>query len=191
MNATLKFTANIEKKPDHLLLAYQVANADSRDVYLLNRLFRTLPEWKMTPDVVYVHFLTETKTVWLSKKLADIPQGVRITAPVAPFVTPVRAGATFREEVHIPLPVHEYRQYGGEAQVALKEAASQVYRQVYFTLGYYWRPPGTTEEPGVVNETPVIMPRTPFGQPLEFAQLQTDPKRLDIPVMLAVAPPKP
>lgn len=190
MNASLKFTATFELKKDQLVLVYEVVNGDARDVYLLNRLYRTLPAWEMTANVIYIHFLPEKKTVWLSKKLADLPQGGTITAPVAPYVTPVRAGAVFRETVLIPLPVQEYRQYGGELLAGPGEPVKQVYQHVFFTLGYYWRPPDTIEVPGVVHDIPVVLPRTPAGLPLEFGQLQTEPKRLDIPVILAVAPPK-
>lgn len=182
MNGLTLSTA-FEVQPAHLVLRYEVTNHAARDAYLLNRLFRTTPQWNISPDVIYVHLEPETETVWLNKKLADIPSGVNVAAPVAPFVTPLRAGTLFRETVRVPLPVREYRQYSMGPPPDEKSATTRVYKYVYFTLGYYWRPEGTTEMTQVVQGSEVVMPRTPPGKPLEFGRLVTERYRLDIPVI--------
>jgi len=56
------------------------------DAYLLNRLYRSTPAWKMGPDLVYIELVPGQKTVRLFKKLADLRRGERHVA-VAPFVT--------------------------------------------------------------------------------------------------------
>ena len=112
-DAGLEMQARFEVAGQQLVLEYEVRNRGSRDVYLLNRLYRSTPAWQLGPDVVYVELVPGTRTVRLLKKLADLPSGVDVTAPVAPFVTPLRAGGTFRETVRVPLPVREHREYSG------------------------------------------------------------------------------
>ncbi len=183
MNELLDLSATLKVRGDSLVLDYRVSNHSSRDVYLLNRLYRTTPQWDMSPDLVYIHLDTVTETVWLNKKIADLPSGVMVNAPVSPFVTPVRAGTSFRERVQVRLPIREYRQYGlGPKRKGPPEA--RVFKQVYFTLGYYWRPEGTLEETRDVQSTRVVLPRTPPGKPLEFGQAHTDVVPLDIPVLI-------
>jgi hypothetical protein len=187
MSGLLQMSARFQLTPTDLILVYEVANQSPRDAYLLNRLYRTEPKWDMSPHVIYVHLDHKTETIWLNKKLPDLPAGARITAPVAPFVTPLRAGASFREEVKVPLPVREYRQYSLDSEEDEEDEPVLVprpYRQVYFTLGYYRRPEGTVEKTQDVHGTEVVLPQTPSGVPLEFGELHTDRKRLDIPVLV-------
>ncbi len=183
MNGLLDLSATFKLRGDSLVLEYKVSNRASRDVYLLNRLYRTIPQWAMSPDLIYIHLDPATETVWLNKKVADLPSGVTVNAPVSPFVTPVRAGTSFYEQVQVRLPIREYRQYGlGPKRKGPPEA--RVFKQVYFTLGYYWRPEGTREETRDVQGTRVVLPRTPPGKPLEFGQAHTNVVRLDIPVLI-------
>jgi hypothetical protein len=179
--AALEMSATFTIADDHLVLRYRVNNSGPVDAYLLNRLFRTSPEWSLSPDVVYVELDHDAQTVWLSKRLADLPEGVNITAPVAPFVTPVRAGASFTEDVRVPLPVAEYWEYPppnlGEA------TRERTYRAVYFTLGYYWRPDGTREETRDIHGTAVVMPHTPPGVRLQFGRLESKTVPLALPVI--------
>ncbi len=183
MSDTLDLSAAFTLQGNNLVLDYRVSNHATRDVYLLNRLYRTTPQWDMSPDLIYIHLDPTTETVWLNKKIANLPSGVLVNAPVSPFVTPVRAGASFHEQVHIRLPIREYREYGlGPRHKGPPEA--RIFKQVYFTLGYYWRPEGTLEETRNIHGTPAILPRTPPGKPLEFGQARTDAVRLDIPVVI-------
>ncbi|HUJ88748.1 MAG TPA: hypothetical protein VLX12_01025 [Syntrophorhabdales bacterium] len=182
MNTSLALQANFQITQKELILHYKVTNPTSRDAYLLNRLYRYAPKWEMTPNVIYVRFDLRARTVWLYKKLADLPRGVRVSEPVAPFVTPLRGGSTFQEDVHIALPVKEWEEYavGPERDKDLK---ANVFNQVYFTLGYYWRPEGTIEETTNVEGTNIVLPRTPPGATLEFGLLQSDVVKMDIPVL--------
>jgi hypothetical protein len=185
MNGSLTLTARFTIEGDQLVLRYEVLNRDARDAYLLNRLYRTSPQWEMTPDVIYIHLDWNNVAVWLNKKLADLPPGARITAPMAPYVTPVRAGQAFREEVRIPLPVREYTQYGPSAPPP-EGAQEQVrrFQSVYFTLGYYWRPEGTKEEIKEVQGSEVIIPRVPPGTALAFGELVSQRVALEIPAVV-------
>jgi len=190
MSSLLKMSAKLHLTADHLVLAYEVVNPDTRDAYLLNRLYRTVPAWDLSADVIYIHLDPKTETVWLNKKLADLPDGDRITSPVAPFVTPLRAMSSFREKVKLPLPVQEYRQYGMGPEDDTDDEpvlGPRVYRHVYFTLGYYWQPEGTIEKTQDVQGRAVVLPQTPPGVPLEFGELRTHRERLDIPVLVPAA----
>lgn len=188
-NDSIGFSAEFAVDGSELLLRYEVTNRDRRDLYLLNRLYRTTPEWELGPDVIYVHLDPERRTVWLNKKISDIPEGVLVNAPVAPFVTPVRAGDSFREEVRIPLPIREYRQYGfhggGPSPKALKgEPQEEMYEQVYFSLGYYWRMEGTEEEIRNIRGAEVVHPVAPPGSGFpEFGELKSEVDRIKIPVL--------
>jgi hypothetical protein len=177
--AALEMSATFTIADDHLVLRYRVNNSGPVDAYLLNRLYRTSPEWNLSPDVVYVELERAKETVWLSKRLADVP--LNVTAPVAPFVTPVRAGDSFTEDVRVPLPVEEYWEY--PPRDLSDETREQTYRAVYFTLGYYWRPDGTREETREIHGTAVVMPRTPPGVPLQFGRLESRTQALAIPVL--------
>jgi hypothetical protein len=185
----IDFSASFAIEAQELVLRYEVSNRDRRDVYLMNRLYRSIPVWDMSANVVYVHLDAGNRTVWLNKKTPDIPSDVLVNAPVAPFITPVRAGSAFREEVRIPLPVEDYRQYGqhagGPSLAALRSEPHQVnYDQVYFTLGYYWPLEGTQEEIRNIQGTEVVFPIAPSqaGFP-EFGELQSEVVRLEIPVL--------
>jgi hypothetical protein len=184
MNDSLQLSASFKIEGNDLVLDYEVSNRSARDAYLLNRLYRTMPRWIMTPDIIYIHFDRASKTVWLNKKLADLPVGVSVTAPVAPYISPVRAGGSFREQVRIPLPVSEYSQYGPASKAKPDPSLVQIFEQVYFSVDYYWKPDGTVEEKRIIQGTPVVFPRTPRGAPLQFGQLRTAPERMDIPVQL-------
>jgi hypothetical protein len=183
MNDLIRLAANFSLEDKELVLRYQASNHGSHDAYLLNRLYRSVPSWDMSPNVIYVDLDPKGRAILLSKKLADLPTGINITTPVAPYVTPLRAGSLFHEEVHIALPVTEYRQYPTGAPPKVDKPRLVTYEYVSFTLGYYWRPEGTEETTKEIQGTPVIIPRTPPGKPLDFGQAETGLTRLDIPVV--------
>lgn len=191
---SIGFSAEFAVEGGDLILRYEVVNRDRRDLYLLNRLYRTTPEWDLSPDVIYVHLDLERRTVWLNKRIPDIPEGVLVNAPVAPFVTPVRAGESFREEVRIPLPIREYRQYGfhggGPSPRALKgEPREETFGQVYFSLGYYWRMEGTEEEIRNIRGAEVVHPVAPAGSGFpEFGELESEVHRIELPVLIHSEP---
>jgi len=180
----LELHAHLQVAGEHLVLEYQVRNRSSRDAYLLNRLYRSAPKWQLTPDLIYVELVPGTRTIHLFKKLPDLPNNVNVAAPVAPFVTPVRAGEEFRETVRIPLPVREYLEYSMRGPEPGGEPQTEVFQNVIFTLGFYWRVEGTHEETREIQGTQVVMPIGPRGKRPEFGLLESGPVRLDVPVVL-------
>ena len=183
MNGSISLVVTAALGQTQLVVRYEVTNRDQRDIYLLNRLYRTSPQWDMSPNVIYVQLDESTATVWLSKKLADLPAGMRVTSPVAPYVTPVRANSSYREEVQIPTPVREYQQYGGGKPEAEQSAQVRIFHHVRLMLGYYKRPDGTQEEIRDIQGTPVVFPKTPPGVRLEFGELHSEDIRVDVPVI--------
>ncbi len=183
MGISLTMETHFEITQEHLVLHYRVSNPTKVDAYLLNRLYRTAPLQQMTADIIYIHLDARNETVWLNKKLADLPSGVRVAAPVAPYVTPLRAGSNYEEKVRIPLPMKEYQQYIMPKPKAEEELKVRLFKHVYFTLGYYWRTPGTEEEIKNIHGTEVVFPRTPSNAWPEFGVLESDRVRMDIPVL--------
>lgn len=183
-DAGLELHARFEVAGEHLVLDYEVRNGTPRDAYLLNRLYRSVPTLQIAPDVVYVELVPGSRTVRLFKKLADLPEGVTVTAPVAPFVTPLRAGGTFHETVRVPLPVREYLEYSMRGPQPAGEPHTALFQNVSFTLGYYWKVEGTREETRQIQGTQVVMPIGPRDKRPEFGLLESGPVRLDVSVVL-------
>lgn len=187
VDAGLALAVHVAIAGEQLILDYEVRNETSRDAYLLNRIYRQVPAWKMGPDVVYVQLVPGTTTVRLMKKIDDLPQGVNVTAPVAPFVTPLRAGATFKERVTVPLPVHEYREYSMKGPAPAGAPETSTYRNVTLTVGYYWRSEGTREEVRDIRGTEVVFPIGPRGKLPDYGVLESEPVRVDVPVVVPAA----
>lgn len=188
-DAGLELHARVQVAGEHLVLDYEVRNRSSKDAYLLNRVYRSTPTWQLKPDLIYVELVPGTRTVRLFKKLADLPKNVNVTAPVSPFVTPLRAGGEFRETVRVPLPVREYLEYSMRGPQPAGEPQTTVFQNVSFTLGFYWRVEGTREETRQIQGTEVVIPIGPRGKLPEFGLLESGPVRLDVPVVLPPAKP--
>src|SRR5262245_19890596 len=96
-----------------LHVQYTVANHRSRDAYLLNRLFTTSGEPRMSPDIAYVELDEAERIARIFKGMFPLPPGMSgPPVPIAPYVSPVRAGASFTETIKLVLPLRIYREYG-------------------------------------------------------------------------------
>ena len=179
----IKFTVQFHQTPDSLVLHYAVENLGDKDAYLLNQLYRSDPELKIDPNLIYVELQPKTKSICLSKKIADLPTDRYVTAPVCPFVTPVRAGKTFSEDVVLKLPLKEYKEYG--MKPAEREWEERTYEQIHFVLGFYWAVEGLQEESRKIDGAQVILTKAPAGRTLQFGQLVSPPVYLHVPVFEA------
>lgn len=168
-----------------LKITYEVTNKGEFDLYLLNRIPKTLPQWSLSPDTIYIDLETKRKGVLFSKEIAPLPEGVMVNSPVSPLVTPVRAGTKFTESVQVKLPVAEYRQYNTGRK---NEVTQEVdYSKVRLILQYYWGAAGVTETVRKIQDDEVVMPQFPPGVMPKFARLDTGPVDLVIPVLEPVA----
>jgi hypothetical protein len=182
----LSLKATFDLQENQLVLLYEVSNRGGRDVYLYNRVDSEMPVFRMDPDVIGVHLDPSTKTVLLFKNLP--PPGVlkKVDAanepPNIPFQTPVRPGTTFREAVHIPLPLFEFNQ--DRSLTPPRDFLLVKYRYVYFSLGYYWRAEGMREETIHIRGEPVIVTRGgTFVYKEANKTVETERVRLDVPVL--------
>lgn len=178
--SSLSLTAAFRLTARELQVRYCVGNRSARDIYLLNRLYRTIPSFTIDPNLIYIHLEKKTRTVHLVKRIPDIPAGKRVAAPVSPFVTPVRAQSEFSENVRIPVPVREYLQYSAGPK---GRGVEVTYQFVDLILGYYWREEGTTEELRKIGNFQVVLPHLPPGKRPAFGELRTKAQRLPIKVL--------
>jgi hypothetical protein len=180
----LSFVVKATADQKTLSVGYRVVNKSGRDAYLLNRLYRSTPEWLMSPDVVFIDFDRPAAVAHLSKRIPATPSGVNVTMPYTPFVSPVRANATFSEVIRLPLPLHEYKQFGNKPAPPDKEPRVVQFSHLILQVQYYWRPPATTEETRDVQGTEVIVPRTPPGSHLEFGFLDSGSVAVSFPAAI-------
>jgi hypothetical protein len=164
-----------------LQLKYEVRNESRRDLYLLNRLFDASRNL-MSPDLIYVTFDAARRTVVAGKYLADFPAGPAPTSPVAPFVTPVRAGQTWGEMASIPVPLQRYVEYGPLPAPLLGSESVEMFTGIEVVLGLYWREPEVYEESATVFGQPVVIPRGYRGFPT-FETLRSAVMPMAIPVV--------
>lgn len=184
----LSLTAAARISSGILELRYELRNGARQDVYLLNRLFVSVQEL-MSPDVIYIDPKPDAKIVELGKYLADLPGQPNPSVPVAPFVTPVRAGESFVEIVRMALPLRRYMEYEEKPAPADTDRI-ETYDGLDMRLGLYWREPGVYEDVTSAFGQEVIIPKGYKGFP-RFETLHSGIVRLPIPVSVpqAGAPP--
>ena len=175
----LALTVRFELTAYFLVLSYEVENRAARDAYLLNRLWRQTPRPEIDHNLIYVRFLAERATIWLSKKIATIPTDRHVFSPVAPFATTLRAGQRFAEDLYLPLPLREYHEYAPTDSLLrapappVSPAPPRVFNQIYFSLDYYWAAKGMKERQVRVGNKSATLTWVPPGVQLEFGQLSS------------------
>jgi len=180
--AALQFAVELARKGQSLVLHYEVQNRDSRDAYLLNMLYRPGPDWMMSPDLIYIEVQPDKQRLHLYKRIDGIPANRNVVCPVAPFLTPVRAGGGYEEEVHIPVPVEESREYSPIRAGA--EPRSFLCKEVVFTLGYYWFCDGLKEEIVNIAGMPACIIKAPSHATLDYGELKSNVIVMEVPVVV-------
>ena len=133
-----RMTLSAAVRDGELVLRYTVQNNGERDLYLLNRLLESAPP-EMGPAFAYVELDPGARIVEVIKNI-PASGGASPTSLIAPYVTPVRAGSTFSEEVRLRLPVRITRAYGLAPPARPgDEKSAVVYRGVRMNVGWYWR----------------------------------------------------
>jgi hypothetical protein len=182
---TIQLTASIEK--NSLRLRYEVFNSGSKDLYLLNRLFRTSPKPEMSPNLAYVEFSKDLKTAHIKKGIAAFPEnaGSGPTAPVSPYVSAVRAGSHFIETFELPLPLQPYAEYGQTDKPDSKPIL-QEFAAIDFTIDWYWRDDGVREQSSQAFGQSVIVPAGFKNMPT-IHHLVSDTIKVKFPALVAKA----
>lgn len=191
--ADLTVVLQAEMQRDQLVMRYTVRNGLGQDVYVLNRLFTSVPP-RMSPDIAYVELDGANQVVRVFKGLAPMPSAGSSepnaprrsgpTEPVAPYVTPVRAGATYSEIVRQEAPVRVYREYGhSPPRLMPPEERIAQFRGVSFALGWYARAPGVTEAPVEAFGQKLILPAGFRGMP-EIHTTRSNVVEMSIPVIV-------
>jgi hypothetical protein len=175
----LEFNATFTPRENDLLLSYEVSNRSTTDIYVDTVIWRELPKPEIGPDVIFVELDPWTKTVWLYK------MGSGEVEANDPYHTPVRAGTTFREEVHIPFPIKPFTATGRPEPPPTARLVT--YKHVYFTLAYYWRTEGMVDEAGLVDGYPVtvtrILPEGRYQEKDAWGRFETERVKLKLPVL--------
>lgn len=181
MNPLVRFDAKFTRSDKELVLTYEVENRSARDLYMLDRVELKRP-YRPDPNVVYVHFDHDTRTVWLNKRIHSEPykEGRRGPPPIFPDSTPLRAGSTVREEIRVPLPIREFRAF--EQVTPESELTATTYHEVYFTLQYFWRTDGMTEGSYEIDGQKVLTTNGKLTE-ADFGLLETPRVALDLPVL--------
>ena len=180
-SSELAFVTEVALQKQILILRYRVENHAAKDAYLVNVLFRPLPRWNVSPDLIYVRVNADSGLISLCKSIDRIPDGWNVVCPVSPFLTPLRTGGRFSEEVHIPIPVEEYREYNPLRCTGRRNLACN---SVQFTLGYYWACQGIKEEILDLDGFPAHTIKVPPGTILEFQELRSSIMQADVPAVI-------
>jgi len=184
MGNDLSLHATFTLRDEELLLTYEVKNRSKRDAYLINRLYSLAPTFEFSPDIVYVDLDPITKTIRFYKNhpTQHMDEGEDgPTSLIFGYHTPVRAGTSFQEDIHIRLPVYYYNGYGTRSPPPDPWPAT--YKHVYFSVAYWWRPEWQREEVLDMFGTPTLMPVDCFSVPKELRGiLETDRINLKVPV---------
>ncbi|MGA9997100.1 MAG: hypothetical protein WBP93_16905 [Pyrinomonadaceae bacterium] len=182
--------AKIEVRDSDLFIKYFIKNQGERDIYAFNRLVRLSPDGsgKVDPDLAYVTF-SDDLTATISKSAQKIPSGLQVTQVESPYLTLVRAGETFQEEVKLPLPLTEHHPYLPMLRLTRpegknKEIMQTQTRMIRFELGYLVkndeRQMLAFEEGG---ETLYAM-RGQFDAPRDQQFLRSQPVSLAVPALI-------
>jgi hypothetical protein len=163
-----------------LALTYTVRNDTKHDAYLLNRLYTDSPP-AMTADIAWVELDFEGQTANVTKGMPDLPAGSASGPPVpmSPYVTPLRAGASFTETIKLPLPLHIVRAFGRSPQSTQAQGTLVPVHRLNLSVQYYWREPGMTETASKAFGQPVILPGG-FRGPLRFGLVRASSEPLTL-----------
>ena len=181
-NGDIQLSAEVSLAADRLVLSYRVENAGGADIYLVNKVYKALPKAEISKDFVYV-FLTRDGEVAIEKDIPPVPPGLSPTSLVVPYMTVVRAGASFAETVELALPVRQYIEYLDNTPLAdPQQERVATATGIVFSVGYFVRPPGATERFEHQLGQEVVLFQNPPGARARHERLAVGPFRVEIPV---------
>ena len=110
-NGDIQLSAEVSLAADRLVLSYRVDNAGGADIYLDQQGLQGAAEGRDRQGLRLR--LPDARTVELAieKDIPPVPAGLSPTSLVVPYMTVVRAGASFAETVELAVPVRQYIEY--------------------------------------------------------------------------------
>ena len=182
-NGDIQLSAEVSLTADRLVLSYRIDNTGGSDIYLLNKVYKALPKPEIDKDFAYV-FLTEQGGLYIEKDIPPVPGGRSPTSLVAPYMSVVRAGASFTETVEFALPVRQYIEYSDNTPPADPQKDRVVMANgLVFSIGYFVRAPGATErfEQRFGHEV-VLLQNPPGAARARHEKLAVGPFDVEVPV---------
>jgi hypothetical protein len=178
----LSLSVRVDVESSRLHVRYTVRSREARVTYLLNRLHRNTPD-SIDPNLCYIDFEPRTRTVIVSKRIADLPSDRTVYQPVAPYVSRLSPGGEFAERVALVLPIRARHEYDGADRPPVQE---EKYTSLRLRLGYFVVPDGTSErfEPSAAGR--ILIPTLPPGTRPEFGELTAEQRGLSLPVLAPV-----
>ena len=181
-NGDIQLSAELSLAADRLVLSYRVENTGRSDVYLVNKVYKALPKAEINKDFAYV-WLTEQGGLYIEKDIPPVPQGLSPTSLVVPYMSVVRAGASFTETVELPIPVRQYIEYLDNTPPADPDKERVVTTNgVVFSIGYFVRPPGATERFEQQLGEEVVLFQNPPSARARHEKLAVGPFAAEVPV---------
>lgn len=129
------------KGPTTLMLHYTFNNKSAGNVYLFNRLYRTIDDnqvFVVEPNLLNIE--VSERGILLSKKIVPVPAGMEVEKPSVPCASVIKPGAQFQETVSLSLPLMMWTPYLDDEDS--QTLAGAVLRRAWFQIGYF---PSTPE----------------------------------------------
>jgi hypothetical protein len=180
-NGDIQLSAEISLTDNRLVLTYRLDNGGGADIYILNKVYRSSPKATIDKDYAYV-FLTGDGRLGIEKDIPPIPEGRSPTNLVVPYMSVVRAGASFSETVELPVPAAQYIEYSDNTPPDPQKNRVVGARGVVFSLGYFVRPPGATERFEQALGEEVVLFQNPPNARARHDKLVVGPFPIEAPV---------
>jgi len=180
-NGDIQLSAELSLAADRLVLSYRIENTSGSDIYLLSKVYKALPTAAIDKDFAYV-WLTEQGGLYIEKDIPPVPQGLSPTSLVVPYMSVVRAGASFAETVDLPVPVRQYIEYLDNTPPDPQKDRVVTASGVVFSIGYFVRPPGATERFEQQLGEEVVLFQNPSGARARHEKLAVGPFDIEVPV---------
>ncbi len=184
--------STIEKSTaDQLTLFYTVKNQSDQDIYLLNRIYKAEPEWKQTPELIYIYFQERDRLVHLFKGIPAPPVGKDPVSLISPYMTVVKRGNEFSEKIHISIPITEWDPFEMSIETKksiMKTPPQEIYETfegVYFSLQFIRKQEGTIEREEEIFGQQYILTTKPAAMPYPPIETMITPiTKLKLPILL-------
>ena len=123
----------VEVASDALTFTYVVVNDSPDRAYLVNQLFhrRGAAGFQVDSNLTYAR-VGPGPTLHLCKQLIKVPEDLDVEAPEVPYVTPVAAGSSFSETIHLEFPIGPHAPYRAQRRADEPYCAPRF----TFSLGY-------------------------------------------------------